>query len=173
MKKVLLVLAGVVIGIGGYIGLDKALTPDAVVIEAVEGEVLYSGDFMDADPLHAAKGSFAIKSDGMGGRIIELSNDFEVANAPDPHVKINGTLIAKNNWKGGQVFNIPNLIDEDIKEVVIFCKIAGINLATSSLMMGMDMEMMEKDEIMPMNEEDMKVEIEVVVDGETILDIKE
>ena len=133
MKKVLLVLVGVVVGIGGYIFFDNVLTPDAVVIEAVEGVTLLEGDFMDADPAHKAKGSFTIASDGMGGRVIMLSNDFEVANAPDPHVKIDGVLVAKNNWKGGQTFHIPNFISEDVSEVVIFCQIAGINLATSTI----------------------------------------
>ena len=134
MKKVLLgVLGGLLIGVGGYISFDKYLTPDATVIEAVEGKVLYTGTFSDADPAHKAMGGFSIVADGMGGRVIMLDNDFQVANAPDPHVQINGTLIAKNNWKGGQVFNIPNLIAEDITEVKIFCKIAGIDLAVSTI----------------------------------------
>ena len=131
MKNVLLVLVGAVVGIGGYLVFDNVLTPDAVVIEEVMGTELYKGTFMDADPVHKAKGMFTITADGMGGRTIMLSNDFEVANAPDPHVMINGVLIAKNNWMGGQVFPIPNLIAEDIMEVKIFCKIAGVDLAVS------------------------------------------
>lgn len=134
MKKVLLgVLLGVGLGAGGYIVFDAVITPDAVVIEEAMGVELASGDFFDADPAHKAKGSFIITSDGMGGREIMLSNDFEVANAPDPHVYVNGEKIAKNNWKGGQVFNIPNYISEDISEVKIFCEIAGIDLAKSNL----------------------------------------
>ena len=133
MKKVLLVLVGVAIGVFGYITFDNVLTPDAVVIEAVEGVQLASGDFYDADPAHKAKGSFTIVSDGMGGRTIMLSNDFEVANAPDPHVYVNGEKIAKNFWKGGQVFDVPNYISEDITDVKIFCEIAGIDLAKSNL----------------------------------------
>ncbi len=134
MKKGILgFLLGAVLSVGGYIYFDNVLTPDATVIEAVEGEELLSGTFSDADPAHKASGSFTINSDGMGGRVIVLSNDFLVANAPDPHVKINGTLIAKNFWKGGQVFYIPNLIDEDITEVKIFCAIAGIDLAVSTI----------------------------------------
>ncbi len=151
MKKGLLgFAAGLIVGIFGYITFDKVATPDAVVIEEVMGTELYSGTFMDADPLHKAMGGFTIVADGMGGRQIMLSNDFEVANAPDPHVQINGMLIAKNNWKGGQVFHIPNLIDEDITDVRIFCKIAGIDLAHSSVMMSMDMpmdDMMMEDEM--------------------------
>ena len=133
MKKVLLVLVGAAIGVFGYITFDNVLTPDAVVIEAVEGVQLASGDFYDADPAHKAKGSFTIVSDGMGGRTIMLSNDFEVANAPDPHVYVNGEKIAKNFWKGGQVFDVPNYISEDITDVKIFCEIAGIDLAKSNL----------------------------------------
>ena len=133
MKKVLLVLVGVVGGALGYIVFDNVLTPDATVIEAVQGFELASGDFQDADPAHKASGSFIIVSDGAGGRTIMLSNDFEVANAPDPHVYINGEKISKNFWKGGQVFDIPNFIAEDITEVKIFCEIAGIDLATSTL----------------------------------------
>ena len=137
MKKGLLgLLAGLVIGIGGYIFFDSVLTPDAVVIEGAKGDTLYFGDFYDADPLHKATGSFTIHSDGMGGRVIMLSNDFMVANAPDPHVMINGMLIAKNAWQGGQIFHIPNLVGERITEVKIFCKIAGIDLAKSNLMMA-------------------------------------
>ena len=133
MKKVLLVLVGAAIGVFGYITFDNVLTPDAVVIEAVEGVQLASGDFYDADPAHKAKGSFTIVSDGMGGRTIMLSNDFEVANAPDPHVYVNGEKIAKNFWKGGQVFDVPNYISEDVTDVKIFCEIAGIDLAKSNV----------------------------------------
>ena len=136
MKKSLLIFLGLVVGIGGYIFFDNILTPDATVIEEAAGTKLYTGSFMDADPLHKAKGGFTIYADGKGGRFIMLSNDFQVANAPDPHVKINGVLIAKNSWMGGQVFPIPNLIEEDVMDVRIFCKIAGIDLAHSSLMMG-------------------------------------
>lgn len=134
MKKYLLgLVSGLLLGIGGYIYFDTVLTPDATVIEAVEGEELLSGTFSDADPAHKAGGSFTILADGKGGRVIVLSNDFHVANAPDPHVKINGTLIAKNYYEGGQVYYIPNLIGEDITEVKIFCAIAGIDLAVSTL----------------------------------------
>ncbi len=134
MKKGLLgFVLGAVIALGGYIYFDAVLTPDAVVIEEVVGTTLLEGDFMDADPAHKAKGSFTIVSDGMGGRQIMLSNDFEVANAPDPHVTINGEIIAKNMFMGGQVFDVPNFVSEDITEVSIYCKIAGINLAVSTL----------------------------------------
>ena len=85
LKSILGLVAGLILGVGGYIYFDNVLTPDATVIEAMEGEVLYQGEFMDADPAHKAMGSFMIKGDGMGGRFIELSNDFQVANAPDPH----------------------------------------------------------------------------------------
>ena len=162
MKKALLVLSGLVIGVLGYIGFDKYATPDATVIEAVEGVELYSGTFMDADAAHKAMGSFTIVADGMGGRTIMLSNDFEVANAPDPHVRINGKVIAKNNWKGGQLFAIPNFIAEDIKDVQIWCEIADISLAKSSLMMSdMDMEM----------DEERGDHITIEVDGEKVLDM--
>ncbi len=135
MKKVVLVLVTAVVSVLGYIVFDNVLTPDAVVIEEVMGVELYSGTFSDADPAHQASGSFTIVADGMGGREIMLGNDFLVANAPDPHVYINGEKIAKNFWKGGQVFDIPNFISEDITEVKIFCEIAGIDLAVSTLMM--------------------------------------
>ncbi len=133
MKKVVLVLVTAVVSVLGYIVFDNVLTPDAVVIEEVVGTELYSGTFSDADPAHQASGSFTIVSDGDGGREIMLGNDFLVANAPDPHVYINGVKIAKNFWKGGQVFDIPNFISEDITEVKIFCEIAGIDLAVSTI----------------------------------------
>ena len=169
MKKVLLVLVGVVAGIGGYIFFDNVLTPDATVIEEVQGVELYSGTFSDADPAHKAKGSFSIVADGMGGRTIMLSNDFEVANAPDPHVRINGKVIAKNNWKGGQLFAIPNFIAEDIKDVQIWCEIADISLAKSSLMMS-DMDMPMDDMDMEMDE-DRGDHITIEVDGKKVLDM--
>ena len=153
MKKALLVGIGVIGGIFGYIFFDNVLTPDATIIEEVQGVELYSGTFSDADPAHKAKGSFTIVADGMGGRTIMLSNDFEVANAPDPHVRINGKVIAKNNWKGGQVFNIPNFIAEDIEDVQIWCEIADISLAKSSIMM----DAMP----MPMNDMDMDTEMDM------------
>ena len=128
-------IAGLIIGVGGYLYFDAVLTPDAVVIEEVKGTELYSGTFMDADPAHKASGSFKIVADGMGGRSIMLGNDFEVANAPDPHVKINGTIIAKNMYMGGQTFPIPNFIDEEITDVQIWCEIADISLAHSTIMM--------------------------------------
>ena len=174
MKKALLVLSGVVVGVLGYITFDKYATPDATVIEEVMGTELYSGDFMDADPAHKAKGSFTIVADGMGGRTIMLSNDFEVANAPDPHVRINGKVIAKNNWKGGQLFAIPNFIAEDIKDVQIWCEIADISLAKSSLMMG-DMMMMDDMDMGMDMKDDMDMErgdhITIEVDGKKVLDM--
>ena len=134
MKKGLLgLLAGLIIGIGGYIYFDAVLTPDGVKIEAVQGTELYSGTFSDADPAHTAGGSFSIIATGDGGRAIVLSDDFYVANAPDPHIQINGKLISKNEYKGGQSYPIPNTIGEDIVEVNIFCKIAGINLALGTI----------------------------------------
>ena len=156
MKKVLLVGLGLVIGVLGYITFDAVLTPDAAIIEAVEGEVLYSGDFMDADAVHTASGSFTIVGDGMGGRKIMLSNDFTMSNAPDAHIKINGMLIAKNKFKGGQVYPIPNLIGEDITDVQVWCKIADVSLAKSSLMMG---------EAMPMStDEGMSMDMEMMLE---------
>ena len=129
MKKGLLGLAlGLVLGIGGYIYFDAVLTPDAIVIEEAQGEVLRMGEFMDADPAHKAMGSYVIKSDGMGGRFIEFSNDFQVANAPDPHVRINDKVIAKKMWKGGESFPVPNFIGE-VESVKIWCEIADIALA--------------------------------------------
>ena len=169
MKKALLVGIGVIGGVFGYIFFDNVLTPDATVIEEVMGTELYSGTFCDADPAHKAKGSFTIVADGMGGRTIMLSNDFEVANAPDPHVRINGKVVAKNNWKGGQVFNIPNFIAEDIKDVQIWCEIADISLAKSSLMMGdMMMDDMDMDKDMNMERGD---HITIEVDGKKVLDM--
>ena len=171
MKKALLVGIGVIGGVFGYIFFDNVLTPDATIIEEVMGTELYSGTFSDADPAHKAKGSFTIVADGMGGRTIMLSNDFEVANAPDPHIRLNGKVIAKNNWKGGQVFNIPNFIAEDIEDVQIWCEIADISLAKSTLMMGMmddmDIEMDMKDD-MDMERGD---HITIEVDGKKVLDM--
>ena len=172
MKNFLLVLAGVCAGLIGYVIFDGILTPDATVIEAVEGKVLYSGDFEDADPAHRAKGSFKIVADGMGGRMIQLSNDFQVANAPDPHVRLNGKVIAKNMFKGGQVFNVPNFISEDIMDVQIWCEIANVSLAKSSIMMD---DMMDMD--MPMDDMDMDMDMDkgdhitIEVDGEKVLDM--
>ena len=134
MKKGLLgLLAGLLLGAGGYIIFDTVATPDGTVIEAVEGAELYSGTFSDADPAHVAGGSFVIKADGKGGRFIQLSDDFYVVNAPDPHIEINGQLIAKNKYKGGQVYFIPNTVSEDIESVHIFCKIAGIKLGLGTI----------------------------------------
>ena len=166
MKKALLVLIGIVVGIGGYIYFDKALTPDATVIEASMGEILYEGMFMDADPAHKAMGKFVITADGMGGREIMLSNDFMVANAPDPHVRINGKVIAKNMFQGGQTFAIPNFIGEDIEDVQIWCEIADVSLAKSTLMMS-DMDDMDMDD-MDMDRGD---HITIEVDGEKVLDM--
>ena len=128
MKKGILVLVGVIAGVLGYIVFDTVLTPDAVVIEEVQGVTLLEGVFMDADPAHKATGSFTIVADGMGGRTIMLSNDFTVANAPDPHVRINGKVIAKNMFQGGQTFPVPNFIGADITEVTIWCEIADVAL---------------------------------------------
>ena len=165
MKQFFTIAISILVGVIGYIAFDQVLTPDATVIEAVEGKVLYSGDFKDADPAHRAKGSFKIIADGMGGRVIQLSNDFQVANAPDPHVRLNGKVVAKNSFKGGQVFNIPNFIAEDIEDVQIWCEIADVSLAKSSLMMDdMDMDDMDMDE-------DRGDHITIEVDGEKVVDM--
>ena len=167
LKSILGLVAGLILGIGGYIYFDNVLTPDATVIEAMEGEVLYQGEFMDADPAHKAMGSFMIKGDGMGGRFIELSNDFQVANAPDPHVRINDKVIAKNNWKGGQSFAIPNFIGEEIKSVKIWCEIANIALALEKDMMMDDMKDDMKDGMMM---EDKMMDDKDMMDDDMMMD---
>ncbi len=134
MKKALLgVLGGLILGVGGYLYFDEVVTPAGTVIEAVEGTELYSGTFADADAAHPATGSFSIVASDNGGRVILLGPDFQIVGAPDPHVEINGQLIAKTTHGGIQAYPIPNLIGEDIMSVNIFCKIAGINLALGTI----------------------------------------
>ena len=134
MRKILLgFVSGLIVGVFGYLHFDENVTPDGVVIEAAKGEVLYAGTFADADAAHTAQGSFKIVSTGDGGRAIYLSDDFMIVGAPDPHVEINGQLIAKTTHGGAQFYPIPNTVEEGVTSVNIFCKIAGINLALGTI----------------------------------------
>ncbi len=134
MKKYLLgLVSGLILGVSGYLVFDEKLTPDGVVIEVPMGTELYSGTFSDGDVAHPASGSYSIVAADNGGRVIVLNSDFKIVGAPDPHVKINGQLIAKTTHGGLQVYPIPNLIGEEITDLVIYCNIAKIDLAQSTI----------------------------------------
>ena len=131
-----LVLAGIIAasvagGTLATVGLYEVLTPSAHIETTVEGTSIASGTFVTPDPTHPASGSFEIISDGSGGRLIKLNEDFSIVAAPDPHIRINGKVIAKvTNVKGSSVYPIPNFIGE-IEEVHAWCEIADVSLGNT------------------------------------------
>ena len=131
MKTLIAMAASALIAVVAVVGLYEVLTPSAHVETTKGGTVLVSGDFVTPDPLHPASGSFEIVSDGNGGRIIRLSDDFSIVAAPDPHIRVNGVVIAKVvNVKGAQEYHIPNFIG-DIETVHAWCEIADISLGNT------------------------------------------
>ena len=117
----------------GVVGLYEVATPSAHVEVSQGGTVLASGDFVTPDVAHPAAGSFEIVSDGKGGRLIRLSDDFSIVAAPDPHIRVNGKVIAKVvNVKGAQEYPIPNFVG-DVTSVHAWCEIADISLGNGVL----------------------------------------
>ncbi len=130
MKNILTNVAFFLLGIVAYVGFFSLTTEKATVIEEVAGTELLSGTFVDADLAHPASGMFTIVATEGGMRAIEIDSTFAIVHAPDPHVRVNGKVIAKVvNYEGAQVYPIPNFIAEDIESVTIWCEIADIPLA--------------------------------------------
>ena len=128
-KQLITIVLTAAITFFGYLGFDKVVTPKATVITEVAGTELLMGTLETPDPLHPAQGMFKIVASEGGMRTIEFSDSFAIAHAPDPHVRINGKVIAKVvNYEGAQAYPIPNFIDEDIMSVTIWCEIADISL---------------------------------------------
>ena len=115
------------------IGVYEVATPGAHVEKSATGTVIVAGEFKTPDPTHPASGTFQILSDGKGGRVLQTNEDFSIVNAPDPHFRINGKVIAKvENVKGVNEYAIPNFIGE-IKTVHAWCEIADVNLGTGEI----------------------------------------
>lgn len=123
---------GVAAGTVATVGLYEVLTPSAHIEVSAEGTSILSGTFTTPDPLHPAAGSFTVLSDGKGGRSLVLSEDFSIVAAPDPHIRVNGKVIAKVvNVTGAQSYPIPNFIG-DIETVTAWCEIADISLGNTT-----------------------------------------
>ena len=106
----------------------EVATPSAHIETSSGGTVIVEGVFETPDPAHPAAGGFEIVSDGNGGRLIRLMDDFSIVAAPDPHIRVNGKVIAKVvNVKGAQEYPIPNFVG-DIESVHAWCEIADISL---------------------------------------------
>ena len=141
MKNTLIGLAGFILGIIAYVTFFSLTTEKATVITEVAGTELLSGTFETPDVAHPSTGSFTIVATEGGMRAIKISDDFTIVHAPDPHVRVNGKVIAKVvNYEGSQVYPIPNFIAEDITSVAIWCEIADISLGNGNIMMMDNME---------------------------------
>ena len=134
MKLILGAVVGAILAtLGAMFVYSDKFTPSAHIERTTEGTVLTSGTFYDNDPTHPATGSFEIVSDGKGDRWINFSEDFSIAKAPDPHLRVNGKIIARTGWEGEQSFPIPNFISEDIESVIVWCEKFDVGLAKSNL----------------------------------------
>ena len=130
-----IILGAAMLGAGalGTVALYEVATPGAHIELSVQGTELHTGTFVTPDPTHPAAGTFQIVSDGNGGRVIQTNADFSIVNAPDPHFRVNGKVIAKIvNVKGINEYPIPNFIG-DIESVHAWCEIADVNLGTGVL----------------------------------------
>lgn len=127
-------IASLLLGAFAYHTLETTLTPPAVVVMEAAGETILMGAFETPDIAHPAGGMFKIVATEGGERRINISADFHIAHAPDPHIRINGVVIAKvANYEGAQSYPIPNFIMEDIMEVTIWCEIADISLGNGMI----------------------------------------
>ena len=128
MKTLIAMAVSAAIAVVAVIGLYEKLTPSAHVETTSGGTVLVEGTFETPDVAHPAAGGFTIVSDGKGGRLIRLDSDFSIVAAPDPHIRVNGKVIAKVvNVKGAQEYPVPNFVG-DIESVHAWCEIANISL---------------------------------------------
>jgi hypothetical protein len=133
MKTLIAMGVSAFIAVIAVIGLYEVLTPSAHVETTSGGTVIASGKFVTPDPTHPAAGGFSIVSDGKGGRIIRLDDDFSIVAAPDPHIRVNGKVIAKVvNVKGAQEYPVPNFVG-DIESVHAWCEIANVSLGNGVL----------------------------------------
>ena len=134
MKTLIAAAFGAVLAtLGAMFVYSDAFTPSAHIERSTEGTVLVSGEFFDNDPTHPASGSFEIVSDGKGDRWINFSEDFSIAKAPDPHLRVNGVIIARTGWEGKQSFPVPNFITDEIESVIVWCEKFDVGLAKSTL----------------------------------------
>ena len=128
-KNILIGLAGFILGIIAYVTFFSLTTEKATVITEEAGTELLAGTIEDADLAHPANGMFTIVATEGGMRSINFGDAFAIVHAPDPHVRINGKVIAKVvNYEGAQSYPIPNFIGEEITSVTIWCEIADISL---------------------------------------------
>ncbi len=123
-------LAGAIL----YVLFFSLTTTKATVVAEVAGTELHMGMLETPDVAHPAAGMFTITATEGGMRSINFQDDFSIAHAPDPHVRINGKVIAKVvNYEGAQSYPIPNFISEDIMSVAIWCEIADVSLGNGML----------------------------------------
>ena len=133
MRTLIIAAVAAAFGVLGTIGLYEKLTPSAHIEKTAQGEVIASGKFVTPDPTHPASGTFQIVSDGQGGRVFQTNEDFSIVAAPDPHIRVNGKVIAKVvNVKGVNEFPVPNFIG-DIETVHAWCEIANVSLGNTEL----------------------------------------
>ena len=161
-KQLFTIVLTAIVTFFGYLAFDKIATPAATVIEEVAGTELLSGMLETPDVAHPAMGGFKVIATEGGMRSIMFDDMFAIAHAPDPHVRINGMVIAKVvNYEGAQAYPIPNFIDEDIMSVHIWCEIADISLGNGmfeGMEMPMDMDMPKEDMDMPIEFQNMPEE---------------
>lgn len=120
--------AGMMLGALMTIGIYELATPEAKIVLEAQGTVIEMGSIETPDAAHPAGGSYEIVVTEGGMRAIKLSSDFHIVHAPDPHVRVNGKVIAKVvNYEGAQSYPIPNFIG-DVESVNIWCEIADISL---------------------------------------------
>ena len=135
LKTLIAMGVSAAIAVISVIFLYEVLTPSAHVETTTGGTVIVEGTFKTPrlpgdieDVAHPASGGFEVVSDGKGGRLIRLADDFSIVAAPDPHLRVNGKVIAKIvNPKGAQEYSIPNFIGE-IDTIHAWCEIADVNL---------------------------------------------
>ena len=133
MKTLIAMAFAAAAAVIAVIGIYEVATPSAHVETTTGGTVIVSGVFETPDVAHPAAGGFEIVSDGKGGRLIRLDSDFSIVAAPDPHIRVNGKVIAKVvNVKGAQEYPIPNFVG-DIESVHAWCEIADISLGNGVL----------------------------------------
>ena len=128
IKKAATFGIGVAMGAVAMIGVYEFGAAEYQVVAEASGTVLVQGDIVTPDPTHPATGGFEIVATEGGGRAIVLNDEFGIVKAPDPHVRVNGVIIARVvNYEGKQSYPIPNIIG-DIESVDIWCKLAGVKL---------------------------------------------
>lgn len=104
----------------------------------VEGSLVYTGSFQDADAIHRGSGKVSIIQVG-SGRTLRFEEDFKVTPGPDLYVWLrqpSGEYLEVARLKGtegSQNYELPPVNLDEYSEVVVWCKAFSVLFSKAQL----------------------------------------